>query len=425
MNLTETIQSQFAITEKDRGNLSAIRKEAFSAFQKLGIPGNRHEEWRYTHIKTKLPESLSIAIAVHNTVARHHFNIHPSIKGTKLVFVNGIFAPELSEIIHESAITIGSLAKNIFETNHPGKYYNQLVSKYEEHFSTLNTAFATDGAYIHLRKGAERDLPVFIINLYNAPENFVQSRALIVAEEEAGANIILDFQCLGKTSFINHVTEIFGAKNSAIEVTQLQTSTQNATIVNTLEAEIERDAVFTCNTIAFEGKLVRNTTNVRLSGEHTEAHMNGLYYATGDSLIDNHILVDHMVPNCESNQLYKGIIDDEATGVFNGKIFVKKDAQKTNAYQSSKAILLSDNASIDSKPQLEIFADDVKCSHGAAIGQLSEDEIFYLRARGIEEAEAKGLLTYAFASQIINKITDEDVRALLDRILKERLKLEI
>ncbi len=410
--------------EKDKGNLSALRQKAFLSFQKLGIPGNRHEEWRYTHIKTQLPETLSIKPAGAGSISPSQFNIHPDVKGTKLVFVNGVYVSELSQFMDEKQVTLGNLAQHIFGTEGATNgYYNQLVNKYEEHFSTLNTAFATDGAFIHIKKGAKQELPVFVINLYNSPENFVQSRTLIIAEESSAGNIIFDFQCLGASSFINHVSEIFCANNSAIEVTQLQTATKNATIVNTLEAEIDRDAVFTCNTLSFEGKLVRNTTNVRLSGQNTEAHLNGLYYAKGDSLIDNHILVDHMVPNCQSNQLYKGIIDDDASGVFNGKIYVKRDAQKTNAFQSSKAILLSDNASINSKPQLEIFADDVKCSHGATTGQLNDEEIFYLRARGIEETEAKALLTYAFASQVISKITDENIKALLDNILKERLNL--
>ncbi len=171
--------------------------------------------------------------------------------------------------------------------------------------------------------------------------------------------------------------------NASVTITKLQTETVNATGVYTLEAQIGRDARFTCNTFTFEGKLIRNNLNARLSGQNAEAHLNGLYYGTGDSLIDNHLLVDHIVPNCQSNQLYKGILDDEATGVFNGKIFVKQDAQKTNAFQSSKGILLSPTASINSKPQLEIFADDVKCSHGAAIGQLNENAVFYLRAREV------------------------------------------
>ena len=424
MNFAENIETQFEQVEKDKGNLSTLRQKAFSSFQKLGIPGNRHEEWRYTHIKTQLPETLSVTPAPAQAQITIAIQYSPDVKETKLVFVNGTYAPELSQFMDEKQVTVGNLAKHVFKADGPAnQYYNQLVNKYEEHFSTLNTAFATDGAFIHIKKGAKQELPVFVINLYNSPENFVQSRTLIIAEESSSANIIFDFQCFGASSFVNHVSEIFCANNSAVEVTQLQTATQNATIVNTLEAEIGRDALFTCNTLTFEGKLVRNTTNVRLSGQNTEAHLNGLYYAKGDSLIDNHILVDHMVPNCQSNQLYKGIIDDDASGVFNGKIYVKKDAQKTNAFQSSKAILLSDNAPINSKPQLEIFADDVKCSHGATTGQLNDEEIFYLRARGIEEAEAKGLLTYAFASQIISKMTDGNIKVLLDNILKERLNL--
>jgi Fe-S cluster assembly protein SufD len=341
------------------------------------------------------------------------------------VFLNGVLNTGLSTIIEETGVTVGSLKEHL--SHNKGlteKYFGKLVKKYEDHFSMLNTAFVNDGAFVHVKKGVTAKQPIFIINLYNSPENFTQSRNLIIVEDSSKLDVIVDFQNLGFSSYYNHVSECFVGNNADLNVTKLQTATQHTTAVHTLEAEVERDAKFTCTTISLEAKLIRNTTNVRLSGENSEARLNGLYYGTGTSLIDNHILVDHLVPNCQSNQLYKGILDEEATGVFNGKIFVKQDAQKTNAFQSSKAILLSDEASINSKPQLEIFADDVKCSHGAAIGQLSQDEVFYLRTRGIHEADAKSILTYAFASQIINTITIEALKVYLDNKLKERLHLD-
>ena len=431
MSLVEKIVSEFELSakglngEKD-SSLFQTRKEALTSFQKLGIPGNRHEEWRYTNIKTRLPESLSVLNSAHSLpLQRSGFNSFNGINASRLVFLNGDFQPELSTIIAQNGVTLGSLKEHLQnDKDFTEKYFDKLVEKYEEHFSVLNTAFATDGAFIHIKKGVSADLPVFIIHLFNSPENFVQSRNLVIAENGSQLNVIVDFQNLGSTAYYNHVSEFFVGKNAAVNVTKLQTSTQGTTAVHTLEADVERDARFTCTTISLEGKLIRNTTNARLSGENSEAHLNGLYYAKGNSLIDNHILVDHIVPNCQSNQLYKGILDDEATGVFNGKIFVKQDAQKTNAFQSSKAILLSNEAGINSKPQLEIFADDVKCSHGAAIGQLSEDEIFYLLARGIHPADAKSILTYAFASQIIETIAIEELKVYLDNKLKERLHLD-
>ena len=430
MGLAENISKQFELLEKGLNGQKAspahkIREQAFAVFRNLGIPGMRHEEWKYTNIKTQLPESLQVVAAAHNSIDKNKFNSFSDIKATKLVFINGSFSKELSTILSQDGLTTGCL-KEQFENNKTGieKHFGQLTKNYEEHFSSLNTAFITDGAFIHIRKGVEANHPIFILHLYNAPENFVQSRDLIIAEEGSKANIIIDFQNTGSTGFYNHVSEIYVAKNAVLDVAKLQLHKADTTGIHTLEADVSRDAKFSCTTISFDGKLIRNNNNVRLVGENVEAHMNGLYYATGHSLIDNHILVDHTVPNCESNQLYKGILDDEATGVFNGKILVKKDAQKTNSYQSSKAILLSDEASVNAKPQLEIFADDVKCSHGASIGQLDDNEVFYLRARGIEEKDAKSLLTYAFANAIIQKIKVEEVKKYVEEKLRARLGLE-
>lgn len=430
MGLAENIVKQFELLEKNlNGQKESLvhntRKEAFTASRKFGIPGIRHEEWKYTNIKTQLPESLQINATGQFAIDKSKFNSFPGIEATKLVFINGNFNRELSTILEESGVVTGSL-KEQFNSNkgEVEKYFGRLTKNYEEHFSSLNTAFATDGAFVHIRKGTEARQPVFILHLYNAPENFIQSRDLIIAEENSSAKIVIDFQNVGSACFYNHVSEIFAGQNASLDIAKLQTETSDTTGIHTLEAEVSRNGRFNCTTISFDGKLIRNNNNVRLAGENIEAHMNGLYYATGHSLIDNHILVDHIVPNCQSTQLYKGILDGEATGVFNGKILVKKDAQKTNSYQSSKAILLSDEASVNSKPQLEIFADDVKCSHGASIGQLDENEIFYLRARGIEERDAKSLLTYAFANQIVKKLEVEAVRNYVDDKLRSRLALE-
>lgn len=430
MSLTENIIKQFETLEaglngEKQSFLFNLRKDAFTSFQKLGIPSNRHEEWRYTNIKTQLPETLSVAAGKESSISKDKFHSFDSIKASRLVFVNGVFNKELSQVIEQRGVTISTLAAQLKNKNAVvEKHYGKLVKQYEEHFSVLNTAFVTDGSFIHISKGVAAENPVFILHLYNSPENFVQSRDLVVVEEGAIVNVVFDFQNIGTKSFYNHVAEFFVADNANATVTYLQTETGGATAVHTLESEVGRSAVFNCTTVTYDGKLIRNSINARLVGENCEVHLNGLYYGTDDSLIDNHILVDHIVPNCQSNQRYKGILDDESAGVFNGKIFVKQDAQKTNAFQSSKAILLSDNASVDSKPQLEIFADDVKCSHGAAIGQLSDNEVFYLRARGIEEVDARAILTYAFANDILENISNPDLKNYLDSKLKSRLNLQ-
>lgn len=422
MDLAGNIEKEFKFVDQS-GTVGAVRREAFTAFTKLGIPNTRHEEWKYTNIKTKLPETLSLkANSKETEIAYHSFD---AITGSKLVFVNGLYNAGLSTIIPQDGVTITNLNAAFTEHNAPvEKHFGKLVQFNEEHFAALNTAFATDGVYIHVAKNIAAELPVVIVHLFtNGGEHFAQTRSLVIAEQGADIKIVEDFQNTGAAAFYNHVTEVYVNDNAAVNIMQLQTETHNATAVHTIEAEVKRDAKFTCTTVTFEGQLIRNNINARLRGENSEAHLNGLYYAKGESLIDNHILIDHIVQNCESYQHYKGVIDNEATGVFNGKIFVKEDAQKTNAFQSSKAILLSDTAAIYAKPQLEIFADDVKCSHGAAIGQLGTNEVFYLMARGIPEHDAKAMLTFAFANDIIEKVEIAEIKEHLGNVLRDRLGL--
>lgn len=423
MALVENIAAEFNTVDQS-GAVGAVRKQAFTAFEKLGIPSTRHEEWKYTNIKTKLPETLSLQANNDDFIVS--YNSFEAIKATKLVFINGAFYQNLSTIVPQQGITVTNLNTAFAEHNaQVEKHFGKLVQLNEEHFAALNTAFATDGIYIHVAKNTVAEAPIIITYLFTGGETFVQSRGLVIAEQGADLQIVEQFINNSSEAYSNHVTEVHVGANAHVNITQLQTETYNTTAVNTVEAEVGRDAKFTCTAVSFEGKLIRNNINARLRGENGEANFNGLYYAKGESLIDSHILVDHIVPNCQSNQLYKGVIDDEATGVFNGKIFVKQDAQKTNAFQSSKAILLSENAAINSKPQLEIFADDVKCSHGAAIGQLGGNEVFYLMARGIPETDAKAMLTFAFANDIIDKVEIAEIKEHLENVLRERLGLTV
>lgn len=422
MALVENIQAEFKSIEHADA-VGRVRQQAFDAFSKLGIPSVKHEEWRYTNVKTKLPETLSVLNSSAPTIPS--YNSVTEFNTVKLVFVNGVFTPSLSQVNEQQGITITSL-KQAFTTHNQlvEKHYGKLVYFNEEHFAALNTAFATDGAFIHIGKNTTAELPVLIVHLFtNGAESFNQTRTLVIAEQGSEIHLIEDFRNLASSAYYNHVSEIYIGANASVNITKLQTETANTTGIHTLEADLARDAKFTCTDISFDGALIRNNVNARLKGENAEAHLYGLYYGVGNSVLDNHILIDHIVPNCQSNQLYKGVLDNEASGVFNGKIFVKQDAQKTNAFQSSKAILLSNEASINSKPQLEIFADDVKCSHGAAIGQLGKNEVFYLRARGITERDAKAMLTYAFANDIIEKVSNPQIKEHLSTVLRNRLGL--
>ncbi|MCW3128068.1 MAG: Iron-regulated transporter permease protein SufD [Bacteroidetes bacterium] len=425
MAFTDNIESAFETIGKD--NLSEVRKTALENFKTLGIPSARHEEWKYTNIKTKLKENLKLVASAESQVAgKAKINVFKAIEGTKLVFINGYFSPAQSTITPQSGVVSGSLKELRSQyTEVFAKYFNKATDSTTENFAALNTAFAQDGAFIYIQKNIKATQPIFIINVYDAASSdvFTQTRNLIVAEDGAEVNIVEDFQNTGGEKTYNHVAEIFIGKNAEVNYTYLQIENKQTTSINSIEAKLEKDARYHISTLTFEGQTVRNNVNAYMEGENAIATLNGLYLGKETAHIDSHILVDHRVPHCDSHQVYKGVLDDESTGVFNGKIFVRKDAQKTNAFQSSKAILLSEDASVNSKPQLEIFADDVKCSHGAAIGQINKNELFYLRARGIDEATARGILTYAYGSSIIDAITLPELKDYLYTKLKERLNI--
>jgi Fe-S cluster assembly protein SufD len=425
MGFSDNIEVEFETIDKD--NLSMVRKSALDSFKKLGLPSARHEEWKYTHIKTKLPETLRI-VASRESQAASKLKYFNSIKGTKLVFVNGHYSAESSAVMEQSGLTVGSLKElSAHHTDLFAKYFNKATDISKENFAALNTAFAQDGAFIYVKKNTKVELPVFVFHIYDhlSADVFTQSRNLIVAEENAEITIVEDFQNSDGEKFYNHVSEVFIGRNAEVNYSLLQIHNANTTSVNYVEARLERDARYHITTVTLDGTLARNNVNAYMDGENALATLHGLYIGKQSNHIDNHILVDHRVPNCNSHQVYKGVLDDESTGVFNGKIFVQKDAQKTNAYQSSKAVLLSDEASMNSKPQLEIFADDVKCSHGAAIGQVSKNELFYLLSRGIDKETARGILTYAFANEIIAAIKLPEIRTYLDEKLKQKLNITI
>ncbi|MEO6695213.1 MAG: Fe-S cluster assembly protein SufD, partial [Ignavibacteria bacterium] len=252
---------------------------------------------------------------------------------------------------------------------------------------------------------------------------FSQPRNLILAEEGASVNVIEDYHTIGdKQSFTNAVTEIFCDKSSKVEHYKIQNDGDNSYHIGTSQVMQEKDSRFSNTTISWGGSITRNDLNSVFNDSNTECHFFGLYMLTGKQHVDNHTLADHKMPHCYSNELYKGILDDRSTGVFNGKIMVREDAQKTNAYQSNNNILLSDDATIYSKPQLEIFADDVKCSHGATTGQLNEEEMFYLQSRGISKDHARTLLLYAYASDVIDSVKVGELKDLLVKKLEKKLK---
>lgn len=425
----EAIQSNF-----DAESLP-LRKNALEAFEKLGIPSTKHEEWKYTNIKAKLKPDFTVATTnsqVNAAVKNYIASLPPY--AFRLIFLNGIFHSELSIVPDIKGVTVCNL-QEAFEhhTALTEKHFGKLVNLSDEHFAALNTAFVADGAFIHVQKNVVVNEPIYIQYFFTATDvnAFAQTRNLVILEDGASLQIAEDFRNASNISVqYNHVAEMYVGSNAQLDVVKLQIEVSNAIGVHTLESKVERNGRFSVATITFSSPntgthnvLIRNNVTSRLVGEGAHADFAGLYFGKENALIDNHILVDHVAPNCTSNQLYKGVLNQESTGVFNGKIFVKPDAQKTNAFQSSKALLLSKEASINSKPQLEIFADDVKCSHGAAIGQLDENSLFYLMARGVSKQEATQILTYAFAHEVVDHVHSKPIRQFLCDKLKDELQL--
>jgi Fe-S cluster assembly protein SufD len=304
---------------------------------------------------------------------------------------------------------------------HSGKYNN-------DGLNALNTAFAAEGVFIHVKKGNIVEHPVYIYNIVDSKTANILSlpRTLIYVAQNAQVIFAESYTTIGKAeSFINQVTEVVVEQDALLEYYRIQNDSAHANQVNTTHIRQVGKSLVNTVTVSLDGGIVRNNLNIAMEAEHSESHFYGLYFLKGNSHVDNHTVVDNIKPNCQSNELYKGVVDDSATAVFNGKIFVQKDAQKTNAYQSNKNLLLSNEASVNTKPQLEIYADDVKCSHGCTVGQLDEEAFFYLRSRGVSEKAAKSLLIHAFAVEILEHIKPVKVRQYVDELIAARLGVEL
>jgi Fe-S cluster assembly protein SufD len=347
----------------------------------------------------------------------------PGLVCTQLVCVNGHFVPELSALqALPAGVEVGSLAQALATRPqaleaHLGRYAN-----YEEQaFVALNTAFMQDGVYVYVPRGCIVDVPIHLvfISLPHGEAIVSHPRNLLVLEENTQTTVIESYIGLGHEVYLtNAVTECVVGQNATVEHARLEWESARAFHIATLQVQQARDSHFVSHAIAAGGALARHDINVVLDGEGGENTLNGLFMATDQQHIDNHTRIDHVRPHCTSRELYKGILDGKGRGVFNGKIVVHKDAQQTDAMQTNKNLLLSQDASIDTKPQLEIFNNDVKCSHGSTIGRLEENSLFYLRTRGLEEADARRLLTYAFASELVNRLSVEALRTMLnDRVL--------
>ena len=433
MDTTNFFKEHFDKLQLKNGSsgLEAIRQKAFHSFNEKGIPAARHEEWKYTRIGSLFNKEYDFplqAVDISDEDLKE-LRLPGHEAANELVFVNGIFSPAHSTVRSADLLVLplGEAAKGeysqIVET-HLGHSSNYL----KDGINALNTAFLHGGAFIYVKKGKITQHPVYIYHISDARSAniFSQPRSLVYVSENAQMQLVENHSTLGcGESFANGVVEIVVEKDAILEYYKIQNDAAHTNQVSTTHIrQIGKSYTHTV-TISLNGNIVRNNLNVVLEAEHCESHLYGLYFLNGNSHVDNHTVVDNAKPNCLSNELYKGIINDSATGVFNGKIFVQPQAQKTNAYQTNKNILLSDAASVNTKPQLEIFADDVKCSHGCTIGRLDEEGLFYLQSRGIHEDVARSLLVHAFAVDVLEHIKPVAIRQYVDRLISERLEFDI
>jgi len=398
-----------------------LRKIAQNELNELDFPTSKTEYWKYTRVGKIVNNSYTLGQLEKIDVSDF---LIPNLKAHILVVVNGYFSPELSNFTEVEGITLTSLSaakKQSFEG--VKKQFNQFTQNKKEIFLAFNNAFHTDGIYLEVAKSKIVEKPLHIINITTGNNTVSQSRNLFLANAGSQVKIIESFVNVdGEKNFNNHVSEILIAENAFLEYNKIQDKKEHNFSIATEQVYQEANSNFTINTATFNGALVRNNLNIEVDASNCETNLNGLYLGKNKDHIDNHTVVDHKKPHCNSNEIYRGILDDESTGVFNGKVFVRPNAQKTNAFQKNNNILLTDNATVNSKPELEIYADDVKCSHGSTTGQIDEEAIFYLQSRGISKKGALKLMINAFAKDALERISIEPLQAYIDDKVEQELE---
>jgi len=408
--------------------LAQPRARALAAFSDSGLPHTKLEEWRYTNVAPIANAAWELAPAPTRVVERSDLEAHafPVFACSVFVFVNGRFAPELSTTgALPGGARVESLASLRRRGDEPPASFAALVEPKRHPFAALNTAFCDDGAVIHLPRGGDASQPIHLVFVSAPVEGpaVIHPRVLVRAEPGSRACLIQDFVSVGNArGFTNAVTELHLERDAALDFVLLQREPDHRFHVANLAARQERTSRLSCHTITLGGALVRNDASIGLAEEGAECRLDGLFVAGGKQLIDNHTLVDHAVPHCSSDERYKGILGGAARGVFRGRVVVRPDAQQTRASQSNRNLLIGPGAEIDTKPQLEIYADDVKCSHGSTIGQLDPDALFYLRSRGIGESRARDLLTRAFGLEVLEALPVPALTQALDELLLARLR---
>jgi Fe-S cluster assembly protein SufD len=433
MELKDKILSSYVAFENEmdmNSDIHEIRTKAFENFEKLGFPTRKLEAWKYTSLNPILKNDFCILpnkeVSVDLAEVRKYFI--SDIDSYKVIFIDGKYSSFLSETTHDTidvCLMSAALTKPKYKVVIEN-YFNKIAK--QDNLTSLNTAFAKEGAYIYIPKNVEVQKPIQIINLTTGAEiaTMMQPRNLIVVEENAHVQIIERHQSLNSNAVLsNVVTEVFVGRNATVDYYKIQNDNLNASLVDNTYIEQKTNSEVSVHTFSFGGNITRNNLNFYQRGEHINSILKGITIIEEKQHVDHHTLVHHIEPNCESHQDYKGIYDERSTGVFNGKVIVEKEAQKTNAYQQNNNVLVSDKATVNAKPQLEIFADDVKCSHGCTIGQLDDDALFYMQQRGIPKKEGKALLMYAFANTVLDSVKIPEVKKRITKLIAQKLKVNI
>jgi len=420
------------ISNNDTSFVAARRANAYEIFNKAGFPHAALEKWRGTDLSRALnheyhalpaPPSAELDIDKIFKCDVPHFE---TLLVTQL---NGWYADRNNLIqVYPNGMIIGSLAEAF--TKYPKlieAHYGKYADDNAESLTALNTAMSQDGIFIYIPDNVTVEQNVQMVNITDFKQNlFLNTRNLVILGENSHLRLVqCDDSINHDVTFINTVTEVKIGRNSSLDHYKLQNKDDHTTLINSMYFHQDEGSSLSTNAISLNGGLIRNLSHVTMSGSHCNADVYGLYLMDRYQHVDNQVFINHAAPDCESRELFKGVLDDHASGVFNGHIKVHRDAQRTNAFQTNKNILLTDKASIDTKPFLEIYADDVKCSHGATIGQLDAEALFYIRSRGISESNAKILLMYAFAADVINKISIPELRQRMDDMVKKRLRGEL
>ncbi|MAW94181.1 MULTISPECIES: Fe-S cluster assembly protein SufD [unclassified Leeuwenhoekiella] len=433
MSLKDKLLSSYLTFQENQdfdNSIHDIKDAAIKVFEENGFPTKKDENWKYTSLNSLVKDDYSLVgrnedAVEFRDVKKYFLN---DIDTYKIVFIDGKYSSYLSETTHDG-VDVCLLSAALTKPKYKpviDKYFDKIVKT--DSLTSLNTAFASEGAYIYVPKNKTVSKPIQIVHFSTGVESnlMLQPRNLVVVEENSEVQIIERHQSLNSNPvFTNSVTEIFSGNYARVDYYKIQNDKDQASLIDNTHIDQQTSSEVAVHTFSFGGKLTRNNLNFYQNGEHNNSILKGVTIIEDKQHVDHNTLVHHKQPNCESHQDYKGIFDDRATGVFNGKVVVDAIAQKINAYQSNNNILVSDKASINSKPQLEIFADDVRCSHGCTIGQLDEDALFYMKTRGIGEKEGRALLMYAFANNVLESVKIPQLKSRITKLIANKLGVNL